>query len=140
MVEKRDGKTNPLIDCQVTVRRVSTVQAAGGETWANFKRRMNPDWQPNDDKKSWYHEDKANSCVVIHNKNNTRYLRGLPRGVTKEQYFIGKVQATDAEVSTIKSFVKSSGNAEFVLLTIDKLENVVDYTDNAASEAIEANA
>lgn len=138
MVAKRNGMDNPLIDTSVTVRRVSTVQAAGGATWSNFKRKTNPDWQPSEDGKSCYVEDASNSCIVVHKTNGTRYLRGLPRGVTKEQYFIGNAPATEKEVETIKAFAKSTGKSEFVVLTLDKLENVVDYTDNATSETIEA--
>jgi hypothetical protein len=140
MVNERNGQRNPLSDCQVIVRRVSTVQAAGGKTWTNFKRRTNPDWTPDSDRQSWYRVDKKNSCIVVHKSKGTRYLRGLPIGITKEEYFVGKTRATDKDIETIKSFSRSSGPSEFVLLTLDKLQNVVDYTDNAASEAIEANA
>lgn len=119
-------RSNPFIDIPVTVRRVSTVQAAGEKTWANFKRRTNPDWQPSGNRKNWYHVTD-NSCIVQHNSNGTRYLRGLPRGVSKEQYFIGGTPATEAQVETIKAFAKNAGKPQdYVLLSLDNLANVTD--------------
>lgn len=123
MVAKRDGKDNPLADIPVTVRRVSTIQAAGKETWERFKARTSRETEPSS-RKPWYHVSAQNDCVVIHNTNGNEYLRGLPRGITKEEYFVGDEAATEAQVETIRAFKKSASEAEFVLLSLAKLQNV----------------
>lgn len=139
MVSKRefrndDGTTekreNPLGSCLVTVRRVVSAQAAGNETYRNVQLRKNPDWQPSEDRKSWYHVSKENDCIVEHNNNGQRYLRAIPRGISKEEYFIGKVPATEAEVETIRAFKKGSGGtSEFVVYKLENLANLEDSTD-----------
>jgi hypothetical protein len=117
---------NPLYGHNVTVRRVSSVQAAGNKTWANYKRRTDPNWQPSD-KPKWYHATE-NSCIVEHSKNATRYLRGLPRGVTKVEYLIDGIPATLDEVSTLETFPKNKprDNQEFLILDLSNLVNVID--------------
>ena len=122
MVQKRDGKENPLGSSAVTVRRVSTIQAAGNKTWNNFKVKhgivtssARPDWfTPNTD----------NTCIVSHNKTGVEYLRGLPKGITKEVYMVNGIEASPEQVNTIRAFKKSQGESKFVMLTLDKLINV----------------
>lgn len=117
---------NPLFDCEVTVRRVATVQAAGNKTWHNFQIKRNPEYKPSEERKAWYHVT-GNSCIVEHNKTNRHYLRGLPKGISKEEYFIGGQPASENEVSLIREFKKNlhKDNA-FVTLPLDRLENVID--------------
>ena len=125
LVGKRDGVENPLAAASVTVRRVSSVQAAGAKTWANYlaKRGESPVGG-----KTWWTQSAGNSCIVVGTSANTlgrEYLRGLPRGVTQEHYFVNGAAATPAQVETIRSFKKSNGrDAEFVLLSLSKLANV----------------
>lgn len=132
----KDGKIlNPLIDIHVTVRRVATIQAAGNATWANVQTRDNPGWQRTD-RKSWFHTDMDNDCIIVHNTNGTRYLRGLPRGKTKEEYFIGGNPASQLEVEIITAFLKNNTKSEFVIIKLDNLENVL---DNEALETMWSN-
>lgn len=126
MVQKRDGVENTLLGAAITVRRVSTIQAAGNKTWANYKAKngietgtREPFWKVSAD----------NSCIVVGQTDNTRgveYLRGLPRGVTQEVYMVNGVQATAAQVATIRQFKKNKSEtpAPFVILSLAKLENV----------------
>jgi hypothetical protein len=119
--------SNPLVDCEVTVRRVSSVQAAGNKTWRNFQLKRNPEYKPDAEHKSWYHVTLENSCIVAHNKSNEHYLRALPKGISKEEYFIGGKPANETEVSLIRCFKKSNGReAEFSTLKLSNLENVID--------------
>lgn len=124
-----DGKThNPLLDATVTVRRVSTVQAAGNKTWENYlaKRGEVPSGKP-----AWFDVSGENSCILVHKQTKAEYLRGLPRGVTLEEYFVNGISATDAQVATIRAFKKSNSSAnEFVTLSLSKLVNV----DNGQGE------
>lgn len=115
---------NPLADQAVTVRRVSTIQAAGNETWERFKAKTGK--ETTSERKAWYHVSERNDCIVVHNSTGREYVRGLPRGVTKEEYFIGTRAASPAEVATIRAFKKSSGGGEreFVVLAVDNLLNV----------------
>ena len=133
MVSKRDGQANPLFGADVTVRRVSTIQAAGGESWTNFLAKRGE--QPAGNRKPWCVESELNPCIMVGVSDNTSgqyYLRGFPRGITKEEYFIASQPATSAEVETIRAFKKSSsGDAEFIILNLDKLENVSDLPDDA---------
>jgi len=119
-----DIQENPLRESLVTVRRVSTVQAAGEKTWTNFlaKRGMVPAGTA----PTWWTVSKENSCIVVGTSKNTlgrEYLRGLPRGITKEEFFIDGKPATPAQIETMKRFKKNSGG-DFVLLALSKLENV----------------
>jgi hypothetical protein len=123
MVGERDGKQNPLADIPVTVRRVSTIQAAGKVTWENFLARQGRE-KSSSNRAPWYVVSEQNDCIVLHKTNGTAYLRGLPRGVTKEQYFVGNEIATDAQVETIRAFKRSKPAAEFVVLKLDNLVNV----------------
>lgn len=120
---------NPFVDSIVTVRRVSTVQAAGEQTWENFKLKNGMSTEPSN-RKAWYHTSPKNDCIVVHNSNGTEYLRGLPRGVTKEQYFVGNLPATAQDVAVIRAFAKSKNSEpNFVTLTLEKLENVASLPD-----------
>lgn len=127
-----NGKAiNPLADTPVHVRRVSSVTAAGGQTWENFKARNGRVDNPDNDRKPWYVESDENNCIVVGVSENTKgrkYLRGLPQGVTSEAYFVDTIPATDDEVSIIRAFKKSTSEAEFVTLPLDALQNVVDVT------------
>lgn len=129
-ITKPNGATfqriNPLDGIEVTVRRVSTVQAAGNVTWSNLQRKINPDWQPSSERKSWYNVTPENSCIVQHNTQGTRYLRALPRGITKEEYLIDGIPATPNELQTIQDFRRSTKETNFVLLKLDNLVNVQD--------------
>jgi hypothetical protein len=121
---------NPLDGALVAVRRVSTIQAAGEKTWENYKRKagiVTESAQP------WWTVTPENSCVVAHNKTGVEYLRGLPRGITLEQYMVNGIHATPLQIETIGAFKKnqSNGPADFVLLTLDKLENVDSGTDES---------
>ena len=125
------GKTlNLLAERKVSVRRVSSVTAAGGQTWENFKAKNGLE-SGESTRKSWYQETE-NNCIVEGVSANTigrKYLRGLPQGVTKEEYFIDDKEATSEEVFVIKAFRKGgTSQADFVLLSLDKLENVIDNT------------
>lgn len=127
MVAKRDGKENPLADCQVFVRRVVKAQSAGNETYANVMRKDNPQWTPSADHKSWWKVSTDNDCIVEHAKLGTRYLRAIPRGIIKEEYFIGAHPATPAEIFTIQSFKKSNGREpSFVLFKTENIQNLQD--------------
>lgn len=129
MVQKRNGQENPLGSCFVSVRRVVRVQAAGNETYANVQLSKDPNWTPSTERKSWYHALPENSCIVQHNTNGQKYLRAIPRGIVKEEYFIGKLPATEAEVETIRAFKKSQGQPEFVVFTLENIMNLQDTTD-----------
>lgn len=118
---------NPLAGCAVGVSRRIVVQAAGDKTWANVQRKANPNWQPSADYVAWWHVLPENSCIVEHNKEATRYLRGIPKGKLSEVYTIDGQPATPAQVATIEKFKKSKGGAEFCFLTLDKL-NIIDET------------
>lgn len=133
MVGKRDFKDgkgkqeNPLKEKVVTVRRVSTVQACGNETYSRVMTRKNPSWTPSADYTAWWKVSTDNDCIVEHKTKGTRYLRGLPKGVTVETYFVNGTEATETEAETIRKFKEGSGkDAEFVLLNLEKLENVKD--------------
>lgn len=119
---------NPFAGNVIGVRRVARVQAAGPKTWANIQKRKNPDWQPSADYSQWWHELAENRCIVEHNREATRYLRGIPKGIVSEVYTIDGKLATPAQVETIRKFKKNSGGDEFCLLNLDKLENVLDET------------
>jgi hypothetical protein len=128
--EPTGKQLNPLDGQAVTVRRVSSVTAAGGETWERFKAR-NGIVTGESTRKPWYAESTDNNCIVIGTSANTlgrKYLRGLPQGVTKEQYYIGDREATPAETLTIQAFKEGTGGADFVLLNLDSLLNVQDVT------------
>ena len=114
---------NPLDGALVTVRRVSTIQAAGEKTWENYKRKAGI---VTETQAPWWTVTPENSCIVAHNKTGVEYLRGLPRGITLEQYMVNGIHATPLQIETIRAFKKNQSNspAEFVLLTLDKLENV----------------
>jgi hypothetical protein len=123
MVQKRDGKDNPMLGALVTVRRVSTMQAAGDKTWANYKAKHGI---VTGTREPWWTATKENTCIVEHNKTGVEYLRGLPRGITKEVYMVNGIVATDTQVETIRAFKKNQSDtpAQFVLLSLAKLENV----------------
>jgi hypothetical protein len=126
---KRDGKfvLNPLADCSVTVRRVFSIQAAGNKTYRNMKLKQDPTWQPSTEHKAWWNVTADNSCICEHRTEGTRYLRALPRGITKEEYFIGERLVTkDSEIATIKAFRKSKGETNFIMMKLDNLTNVTD--------------
>ena len=123
---------NPMADASVTVRRVSSVTAAGGETWANYKAKNGLE-SGESTRKSWYQESQENNCIVEGVSANTlgrKYLRALPQGISKEQYFIGDKEATPSETLIIRAFKegKSSGHSDFVVLALDSLVNVTDET------------
>lgn len=128
MVRKKRGETveNPLADSAVTVRRVSSLQAAGNKTWTNFLAKRGE--QPVGNRPSWWQVSDYNSCICIGVSPNTKgkeYLRGLPRGITKEQYFVNGVEATASQVETIRKYKSGGGGEhEFVLLSLSKLVNV----------------
>ena len=127
MVGKRDGKVNPLADCAVSVRRVTRCQAAGPDTYENVMRKENPEFEKSG-KPAWYHTTDENPCIVEHNKEATRYVRGIPRGIVKEEYFIGANPASESEVETIRAFKKNKRDGEpaFILYKLDNIENLVD--------------
>lgn len=122
-LERVDGKFfNPLASNDVTVRRVSTVQAAGDKTWTNYlaKRGEVPSGKP-----AWYDVSKENSCILVHKTNGNEYLRGLPCGITMEQYFVDGKPASEQQVAIIHAFKKSNSSAnEFITLSLSKLLNV----------------
>jgi hypothetical protein len=127
--KKRDtGAVNPLADESVTVRRVSSVQAAGPKTWTNYLAKRGE--SPVGSRPPFWKVTDYNPCIVQGITENTmgrEYLRGLPRGVTKEAYFVNGVEATPAQIEVIRLFKKGGSNdnpAEFVLLALAKLENV----------------
>lgn len=131
MVQKRDGLDNPLLGALVTVRRVSSVQAAGNKTWANYKAKAGI--VTTSTQTPWWSVSPENSCIVVGTSENTKgkeYLRGLPRGVTKETYMVNGIVATPAQVENIRAFKKNKSDspAAFVMLSIDKLVNVDNET------------
>jgi hypothetical protein len=130
MVQKRNGAENPLGSCSVSVRRVVRAQAAGNETYARVQLAKDPTWEPSAERKSWYHVTPENDCIVQHNSNGQKYLRAIPRGVVKEEYFIGTLPANEREVETIRSFKKSAGNEPtFVVFKLDNIINLEDTTE-----------
>lgn len=118
---------NPIAGREIGVSRRIVVQAAGDKTWANIQRKANPDWQPSGDYKAWWHVLPENTCIVEHDKNATRYLRAIPRGVLSEVWLVDGKPANGAELTAIEMFKKSKGGSEFCFLTLDKL-NIIDET------------
>lgn len=126
--KRATGAENPLAESNVTVRRVSSVQAAGNKTWTNFLGKSGE--VPAGKEPAWTVSD-YNSCIVIGKKDGAEKLRALPRGITKEEYFIESRLATPSEVETIRTFKKSQGSAPFVTLNLSKLENVLSVEGEA---------
>jgi hypothetical protein len=120
-------KLNPLAGQRVGVKRQMIVQAAGNKTWANIQRKLNPSWEPSADFVQWWHVLPENTCIVEHNKEATRYLRGIPRGIASELYTLDNRPATESELALIKEFKKSKGGSEFCFLTLEKI-NILDET------------
>ncbi len=123
-------KINPLHGCAITVKRKSIVQAAGEKTWGNLQRRKNPEWMPSMDAVQWWSPLASNQCIVEHNKNANLYLRGIPKGVMEEAYFVDGELATPEQVELIRAFKegKSDREQEFILLDLANLENVENET------------
>ena len=123
---------NPLAERNVTVRRVSSVQAAGGETWERFKARNGIETNPDSNRVAWYHESAENDCIVVGHSENTngrKYLRALPTdNLSKEEYYVDSIPATSAELATIRAFKRSSSGAQFLTLPLESLLNVSDVT------------
>jgi hypothetical protein len=123
--KRATGAINPLAESNVTVRRVSSVQAAGNKTWTNYLAKQG--LTPTGTRPSWWTVSEHNSCICVGTSDNTKgreYLRGLPRGITKEEYFIDNRPATPEQVATIREFKSGSGDSEFVMLSLSKLVNV----------------
>jgi len=123
--KRATGAVNPLADNSVTVRRVSSVQAAGNKTWTNYLAKRGE--SPSGTRPAWWTVSEKNSCICIGTSENTKgreYLRGLPRGITKEEYFVDARPATPSEIETIREFKTGGGGGEFVMLSLSKLVNV----------------
>lgn len=124
-------QVNPLADVVVFVRRVVKAQAAGNETYANVQRKLNPDWQPSGDKK-WWRVSADNDCIVEHQTKQTRYLRAIPRGIIKEEYFIGAHPCDAAQTAIVQAFKSGATDKStpaYVLFKTDNIENLQDTTD-----------
>lgn len=124
-VQTRDGMVNPMIGQNVTVRRVFSVQAAGPKTYENFlaKRGLTPAHTV----APWFRMSDFNPCIVEGITQNTlgrKYLRGIPKGKTKEDYFVNGHPASTDEIANIQFFRRSKSAPEFVTLSTEKLENL----------------
>lgn len=131
--EGADKQPNPLYGEDVFVRRRLTCQAAGEETYTRLMQRINgPEWQKSG-RADWASVDPTNSCVLVHDQTQERYLRAIPRGVQHEQYFIGGSMrpATANEVQLIRDFKKNRDNEPpvYVRLKLDNIENLQDDGD-----------
>ena len=118
---------NPLEGAMIEVRRVSTVQAAGNESWENYKRKNGI--VTDTTRKPFYVVSPENDCIVVGDTDNTKgktYLRGFPRKVTSETYMVNGIVAAPNQVEVIRTFKKnqSSSPLTFVTLPLDKLVNV----------------
>lgn len=139
MVGERDfgngkGKqANPLDGALVTVRRVCSVQAAGAKTYANLMLKLDSEWQKSE-RKDWATVTPDNSCILEHNKTGVRYLRAIPRAITKEEYQVDGKPATDSQVEAIQSFKKSRKEEKpvYIRFRLDNIANLVD--DGGESE------
>jgi hypothetical protein len=125
VAKKRDGRINPLADCQVSVRRVCRVQAAGDKTYQRAMLKKNSDWKPSG-KPSW-NVGTENACIRVHKDDSSRrYLRGIPLAIDKEEYFIGTVPATAEETVVIKTFSGSNKEPDYILFNLDNIANLID--------------
>jgi hypothetical protein len=122
-------EVNPLYSEDITVRRLVTCQAAGKLTYENMMRKLNgEDWQKSD-RKDWASVDPTNDCILVHDKSQERYLRAIPRGIVREEYYVGSKAATDADVALIRKFKKNQSDTPPVYVRF-KLDNIVNLQDD----------
>jgi hypothetical protein len=120
----REYPPSSLTSARITRRAVFKGNVAGRDSYANKMRELEgEDWEAK--RKPWFKfTDKPG--VVVHKSQPKQYLALLNPAITKREYFVDGVLATDAQLAEIEKWKKGS-SSDFGVLATFGLDSVEYY-------------